>query len=108
MIECVLRCRVAYPLMELPCRVASKARYRISSDYRSVNGEQRRQTESRTAPSCSDTLRSLSCKVYGMYRAVSELLASRDDPFARADGVAHAAPVVRVLVVVLWLGLGYG
>ena len=43
-----------------------------------------------------------------MYRAVSELLASRDDPFARADGVAHAAPVARVLVVVLWLGLGYG
>ena len=43
-----------------------------------------------------------------MYHAVSDLLASRDDPFARADGVAHAAPVARVLVVVLWLGLGYG
>ena len=40
--------------------------------------------------------------MYGMYRAVSDLLASGDDPLPRADGVAHAAPVVRVLVVVLW------
>ena len=105
----MLRCRVAYPLMELPCRVASKARYRISSDYRSVNSEQRLETlesNERRAKFCSHTLRSLSSKVYGMYRAVSDLLASRDDPLARADGVAHAAPVVRVLVVVLWLGLG--
>ena len=43
-----------------------------------------------------------------MYRAVSDLLASRDDPLARADGVANAAPVVRVLMMVLWLGVGYG
>ena len=43
---------------------------------------------------------------YGTYRAVSDLLASRHDPLARADGVAHAAPVVRVLMMVLWLGLG--
>jgi len=42
----------------------------------------------------------------GIYRAVSKLLASRNDPLARADGVAHAAPVVRVLMMVLWLGLG--
>ena len=42
---------------------------------------------------------------YGTYRAVSDLLASRHDPLARADGVAHAAPVVRVLMMVLWLGL---
>ena len=91
--------------MELRCRVASKARYRIRSDYRSVNSEQRLDTL-RRATLCSHTLRTLSWKVYGMYRAVSDLLASRDDPLARADGVAHAAPVVRVLVAVLWLGLG--
>ena len=94
--------------MELPCRVASKARYRIRSDYRSVNTVANKESNEQRANLCSHTLRTLSCKVYGMYRAVSDLLASRDDPLARADGVAHAAPVARVLVVVLWLGLGYG
>ena len=52
---------VAYPLMKLPCRVASKARYRISSDYRSVNNEQSQASLERTPSTpCSHTLRSLS------------------------------------------------
>ena len=46
--------------------------------------------------------------MYGIYLAVSDLLASRNDPLAGANGVAHALPVVLVLVLVLWLGAGIG